>query len=95
LWQCAPKARIISGGKNPPGELSIDAIGTFRPNADAALRLQLVEADVTLPVTSLLLTVQLETPCQLLKRVRYHVLRVLLYLAIKVRVIVSVDATLE
>jgi hypothetical protein len=30
-WQCAPKARIISGGRFPPGELSID------PEADEQL----------------------------------------------------------
>ena len=30
-WQCAPKARIISGGRIPPGELSIG------PEADERL----------------------------------------------------------
>ena len=30
LWPCAPKARIISGGRFPPRELSIDPIADER-----------------------------------------------------------------
>jgi hypothetical protein len=30
LWPCAPKARIISGGRIPPRELSIDLVADER-----------------------------------------------------------------